>query len=83
MFLGGGLIGWTLGGLIGPGEPTWGLGAAGLGFVLVGIPFSSTYVKRASKATEIYNSSLRQTGYHPVKLNLGLADHGVGLTMKF
>lgn len=82
-FLGGGLIGWTLGGLIGPGEPTWGLGAAGLGLIFVGIPFSSTYVKRASKATEIYNSGIKQTGSNPVKVNLGLSNQGFGLTMKF
>lgn len=82
-FLGGGLIGWTLGGLIGPEPPTWGLAAAGAGLILVALPLSSSYVKRASKATEIYNSSLKQTGHQPVKVNLGLSDHGFGLTMKF
>jgi hypothetical protein len=82
-FLGGGLIGWTLGGLIGPEPPTWGLAAAGAGLILVALPFSSTYVKRATKAKEIYNSSLNQSGYYPVKMNLGLSDHGFGLTMKF
>ncbi|WP_373523717.1 hypothetical protein [Aquiflexum sp.] len=82
-FLGGGLIGWTIGGLIGPSEPTWGLGAAGVGLVLVAIPFSSTYIKRASKATEIYNSEIKQTGLYPIKVNFGFSDHGVGLSMKF
>lgn len=82
-FLGGGLIGWTLGGLIGPEPPTWGLAAAGAGLILVALPFSSSYVKRASNATEIYNNSLKQTGHHPVKVNLGISDHGFGLTMKF
>jgi hypothetical protein len=82
-FLGGGLIGWTLGGLIGPEPPTWGLAAAGAGLILVALPFSSSYVKRASKATEIYNNGISQPNAHAIKVNLGLSDHGFGLTMKF
>lgn len=82
-FFGGGLIGWTLGSMIGPNQTTWGLGAAGAGLVLIAIPFSSTYVKRAAKATEIYNSGISQSKNRPIKVDFGPSGHGLGFTMTF
>ena len=78
---GGFMVGWTIGSLIGPSKPTWGLGAAGGGLIFVGVAFSSSYLKHAGKAMELYNSQT-VTG-RSVQLDVGLGVHGLGMRLNF
>jgi hypothetical protein len=82
-FAGGFMVGWTLGGLIGQGEPTWGLGATGVGLILVAIPFSSAYTKHAGNAVSLYNSQISGSSRKEFDLKLGMGSNGIGLRLSF
>jgi len=55
-FIGGAMIGWPLGAAAGGGDPQWGVAGAGAGVILLSIPFSSSYSKRAKRAIDLYNN---------------------------
>lgn len=59
-FTGGFIVGWQLGSLVGGGEPNWGVAGAGVGVVLIAIPFSSAYIKHSQNAVDLYNASLKK-----------------------
>ena len=58
--VGGFLIGWPLGTLIGGGDPNWAMAGVGVGLAVVSIPFYSAYNKHAKTAVRIYNDTLYQ-----------------------
>lgn len=51
--------------------------------MLLSIPFSSVYTKRAKNAFCFYNRSLPQVRLHPVDIKLGLTGGGLGLSIGF
>ena len=63
--VGGALIGFPIGTMIGGGEPQWELAAVGVGFVIIGIPFQIGYSKHTKKAiNEFYSNN-----YVPLRQN--------------
>jgi hypothetical protein len=80
-FAGGFLVGWPVGTAIAGGDPQWGLAAAGVGLILVSIPFTSGFTKNANIAIDIYNKDSAKS-YSP-KLYIGFRGAGVGATLKF
>ena len=63
--VGGALIGFPIGTMIGGGEPQWELAAVGAGFVIIGIPFQIGYSKHTKKAiNEFYSNN-----YVPLRQN--------------
>ncbi len=80
--VGGFLIGWPLGTAIGGGEPDWALAGVGASFVLISIPFGSTYTKHASKAVNLYNQKETVPPDNP-NLKLHLAPNGINLSLVF
>jgi hypothetical protein len=56
--------------------------SAGLGVILVSIPFSINYTIRAKKAVSIYNEGLSISSRHLQPYTF-LSSHGVGIGIKF
>jgi hypothetical protein len=80
---GGFMVGLPLGSALAGGEPNWPLAAIGAGIIIVSIPFSVAYNKRATKAVKIYNEGLKSTGQNNLDFNLGFTQNGLGLQLKF
>jgi hypothetical protein len=64
----------------GDGDPNWNLAYAGAGCVVLSIPLTIAYNRKAMQAVSYYNA-----GYKRAKLDVGLgvSRNGVGLMMKF
>jgi hypothetical protein len=73
-FIGGFMIGFPLGTAAGGGDPEWGLAAGGAAVVLVAIPFSVAFTKRAKHAVDLYNGN---TGGSPTS-GLYISPYGAG-----
>jgi len=85
-FAGGFMIGWTLGTVLGGGEPMWILGGVGAGLLVLTIPLATGYKKHAKNAVDIYNSGLNSppnTANRKVNLDMGITTNGFGLVMSF
>lgn len=80
---GGALVGWPVGTALAGGDPNWTIAAVGAGLIVVSIPFSSAYVKRAKKAASIFNSQLKKLGFNRMDLKIGCTHHGIGLSLNF
>lgn len=81
---GGFCIGYPLGTAMGGGEPNWTMAGIGAGLVLIAIPISISFNKRALKAVNIYNQDFRETSFWEDKeLKLSLTGNGVGLKLIF
>lgn len=81
--VGGALIGWTLGSVFIGDEISWEVAGIGACFVVLRFPFINSYLKHATKAAEIFNAGLKQTGRNSIDLRLGLTANGVGLILNF
>lgn len=82
-FIGGGLIGWSIGTAIGGGEPQWILAGVG-GAVLLGIiPLSKAYNNRSMNAVEMYNTGLAQGQFDKPSFSLSSTKNGIGLLVSF
>jgi len=82
--IGGGLMGWPVGTMLGGGDPNWLLALAGVGvLVAVSIPFSVSYTKHATKGMEIYNSGVIQAPPKEVSMHFGFTGNGLGLSVNF
>ena len=69
--VGGALIGFPIGTMIGGGEPKWELAAVGAGFVIIGIPFQIGYSKHTKKAiNEFYSINHIPTKKNEIKFAL-------------
>ncbi len=83
-FTGGFLLGWPIGTAIGGGEPNWNLAGIGTGLMVAGIPFSRAGDLYSLKAIEIYNSNIQApTSRNGIRLDIGLTNHGIGMTLTF
>lgn len=83
-YAGGFLVGWPLGTAIGGGEPNWTLAAIGAGLIVVTIPITQSFNKKAKQAVDTYNGGLQTSSFWDRnELNLSLTGNGIGLTLNF
>lgn len=83
-YIGGFLIGWPIGTMIGGGEPVWELAGIGAGFVAVSIPFAIGANKKLDKAVSIYNNGSRTSSIrNNTELRLSMTNNGLGFVYKF
>lgn len=82
--VGGAFIGWPLGTALGGGEPNWALAGIGAGLVVVSIPLTQSFNKKAIQAVQTFNSGARTSSFWDEKeLNLTNTNNGIGLTLTF
>lgn len=83
-FVGGFMVGWTLGEMIGGRDPNWTVAGIGVGLATVSFPLFKSYGKKAKNAIDIYNLGLKTTSFWDRKqLNLSMSQNGIGLTLSF
>ncbi|MGB5417583.1 hypothetical protein [Algibacter sp.] len=84
-FVGGGLVGWTLGNSLGGGEANWTMAGIGAGLIAIAIPISSSSNKKINQAVELYNASFNATSSNTFKPEFKIIanDSGFGLSMNF
>jgi outer membrane lipoprotein SlyB len=84
-FVGGALVGWPIGNVIGGGDPNWTLAGIGAGVIVVAIPISSRANKNINQAVELYNASVDSKAYRKNKPEFHLIanGNGFGLSMNF
>lgn len=81
--IGGFMVGWPIGAAIGGGEPNWAMAAIGGGLILISIPFSTGYSKRAKRAVKIYNNDIKQTSTRKFDFDMGFTCDGIGFRITF
>ncbi len=83
-YAGGFMVGWPLGTAIGGGEPNWAMAGIGAGLIVVAIPISQNFNKKAKQAVETYNGGLQTSSFWDKnELKLSLTGNGIGLTLNF
>ncbi len=80
---GGVMTGVTVVMLVAGNEPEMEILIAGACYILLSIPFYTLYNLNAITAVHLFNSDIRRQGSNAVQLNLGLTNHGIGLTCRF
>lgn len=81
---GGIMVGYPLGIALGGGEPNWTLAIVGGVMVIISIPLSSSFTKKAHQAIETYNAGLQSTSFWDThELRLSIAENGFGFTFSF
>ena len=81
---GGFCIGYPLGTALGGREPNWTMAGIGAGLVLISIPISNKFNKKALEAVNLYNQKFRETSFWDDKeLRLAFTSYGVGLRFRF
>ncbi len=82
--VGGFMVGWPLGTAVAGGEPNWVLAGIGAGLIVVSIPISQKYNKRAKSAVYIYNGGLAASSFWDnSELRWAMTGNGVGLVLRF
>ena len=82
--VGGFMVGWPIGTALGGGEPNWTMAGIGAGLIVVSIPISQSFNKKAKQAVETYNSGLQTNSFWDKnELKLSLTGNGLGLTLNF
>lgn len=82
--VGGFLIGWPLGAAVAGGDPNWTMAAVGAGLVVVSIPISKSFNKKAKSAIREYNQGLLSSAnQRKPQYNFVLSGNGIGLKMSF
>jgi hypothetical protein len=84
--IGGFIIGWQIGYSMDGSSPKWGMIALGSGIALTAIPFTIKAFKKALKATEIYNGSIRKVTFRlqcRPEMGLCLNGNGLGMIVRF
>ena len=83
-YAGGFMIGWPLGTAIGGGEPNWAMAGIGAGLIVVSIPISQSFNKKAKQAVETFNGGLQTSSFWDKnELKLSITGNGIGLTLNF
>jgi len=78
------MVGWPIGTAVGGGDPNWVMAGIGAGLVIISIPISQSFNKKAGKAVGIYNSGLRAGSFWDKnELKFAVTNNGVGLTFGF
>jgi len=81
--VGGFMVGWSIGGLIGKGEIDTKLLIAGGALVIASIPFGSSYNSNATKAVNIYNDGLSNPMNGGAFFEIHTSENGIGLKVSF
>lgn len=79
--IGGGLLGWELGKVMGGGDLNAGVFGSGLAITLATIPLASGFKKNINAAIDIYNN--RSNELTGSSLNIGIQQSGIGLSFSF
>jgi ABC-type antimicrobial peptide transport system permease subunit len=83
-FAGGFMVGWPIGTLIGGGEPNWTMAGIGAGLIVVSIPISESFNKKARKAVNTFNVTTQTSSFWDKnELNFSMTENGIGLTLNF
>lgn len=81
---GGFMVGWSLGTALGGGEPNWAMTGIGAGLIVVAIPISRGFNKKAKQAVDTFNGDLQTSSFWEKKeFNLTMNGNGIGLTLNF
>jgi hypothetical protein len=82
--VGGFMVGWPIGTALGGGEPNWTMAGIGAGLIVVSIPITQSFNKKAKQAVETYNGGLQTSSFWDKnELKLSLTGNGIGLTLNF
>ncbi|NDP21228.1 MAG: DUF4156 domain-containing protein [Paludibacter sp.] len=83
-FVGGALIGYPLGTLLGGGNPNWTLAAVGCGVLVVAIPIASTANNNVKKSIDTFNrlTPIAQNDLY-YDIRFGIIQSGLGFSIKF
>ena len=82
--VGGFMIGYTLGTAMGGGKANWTVAGIGAGLVLVSIPISNNYKKRAKSAIDSYNEGQKTSSFFiDTEINLAISEKSIGFRMTF
>jgi len=82
-YVGGFMVGWPLGTMLGGGKPNWTVAGIGAGVLLMAIPLASSANKHTKKAVRLYNQSLQNVGQRKTEWHLGINPNGIGLVLRF
>ncbi len=80
--VGGFLIGYPIGTMLGGGEPNWTLAGVGVGLAVISIPFTNNFKKNVHRAVDTYNQNL-QSNTILEQSELQFAITGNGFLIKF
>lgn len=80
---GGFLIGWPIGTYIAGGTPSLRMASVGVALSVLSIAFNLSYNRHARTAAGYYNEGLKLVEGAKTSVNLGLCNHGLGLTVRF
>lgn len=81
---GGFMVGWPVGTAVGGGEPNWKMAAIGAGLIVISIPISMSFNKKAKQAVDTYNGGLSTSSFWDRnELKLSMTGDGLGLTLQF
>lgn len=77
-------VGWSIGTVIGGGEPNWTMAGIGAGLIVVAILISQSFNKKVKHAVETYKGGLQTSSFWDKnELKLILTGNGIGLTLIF
>ena len=83
-YAGGFMVGWPIGTAIGGGDPNWVMAGIGAGLIVVAIPLSQNFNKKAKTAVDTYNEGLQPSSFwNKRELKLSMTGNGVGLTLRY
>jgi len=81
---GGFMVGWPLGSALGGGEPNWTMAGVGAGLIVISIPITKSFNKKAKQAVQTYNAKWQSTSFcDENELKLSFNRNGVGLMLNF
>ena len=82
-YVGGFMIGYPIGTMLGGGEPNWAMAGIGCGIVVVAIPIYSSANKNMLRAVETYNQGIQVTRNGIKDKKLGINQNGLALVIRF
>lgn len=81
---GGFMVGYTIGTAIGGGDPNWVMAEIGAGLIVVSIPITLSYNKKAKEAVDTFNDGFKTSSYwNKSELKMTLTGNGIGFTLRF
>ncbi len=81
---GGFMVGWPIGTAIGGGEPNWVMAGIGAGLIVVSIPITQNYNKKAKQAVDTFNDGFRTSSFwDKSELKMTMTGNGIGFTLRF
>lgn len=81
--IGGFMLGYTLGSLLGSDDPNWTVGGIGAGLTVVSLPISIGATGKAKKAIAMYNEGPKTGAAQSTGWQLTFTGNGLGLAYRF